>query len=67
MFVVMEEIIERILSHPLLVVCLSLLCLLLLFFNFERIAQAGYIRICGWCPFHRIPAFFSGRLSIAHH
>lgn len=27
----MEEIIERILSHPLLVVCLSLLCILLLF------------------------------------
>ena len=27
----MEEIIERILSHPLLIVCLSLVCLLLLF------------------------------------
>ena len=27
----MEEIIERILSHPLLIVCLSLICLLLLF------------------------------------
>ena len=27
----MEEIIQRILSHPLLIVCLSLVCLLLLF------------------------------------
>lgn len=27
----MEEIIERILSHPLLIVCLSLVCLLLIF------------------------------------
>ena len=27
----MEEIIERVLSHPLLIVCLSLVCLLLLF------------------------------------
>lgn len=35
----MEEMIERILSHPLLIVCLSLVCLLLLFSILKRLLK----------------------------
>ena len=40
----MEEIIERILSHPLLIVCLSLVCLLLLFSILKGLLK---LALCG--------------------
>ncbi len=41
----MEEIIQRILSHPLLIVCLSLVCLLLIFSILKGLLKLALIAV----------------------
>jgi len=43
----MEEIIEKILSHPLLIVCLSLVCILLLFSILKGLLKLALFALVG--------------------